>query len=214
MIRRLICVLAALVALNATPGLAQTYNASTPTGMTHSVVDSGALAVFDTTDIATVNSIGVYILASTDHQRRFIIYSETDGILIFLSPPVSRSAGTSMELDTFELPSPVQLDAGKRYLIGAMSDSSAKYGVSYGGPSQTVSGPYIAVSEFYKIDDFTMLSTPLWWDAGRLEVSINQTAAAPDPATVPTLTEWAMILLFMGLAGCAALVLQRRRLTP
>ena len=37
--------------------------------------------------------------------------------------------------------------------------------------------------------------------------------AVPTPATVPTLSEWAMILLGLALAGSAALYLQRRQLT-
>ena len=36
-------------------------------------------------------------------------------------------------------------------------------------------------------------------------------SAAPPPATVPTLTEWAMILLAAGLAAMAGLTLHRRR---
>ena len=34
---------------------------------------------------------------------------------------------------------------------------------------------------------------------------------APPPATVPTLSEWAMILFGLGLAGSAAVIVQRRR---
>ena len=40
-----------------------------------------------------------------------------------------------------------------------------------------------------------------------------QVAAAAAPAAVPTMTEWAMILLGVLLAGGAALTIQRRRLT-
>lgn len=44
-------------------------------------------------------------------------------------------------------------------------------------------------------------------------VSVLGVAAAPPPAPVPTLSEWAMILFGTVLAGGAALYIQRRRLT-
>lgn len=39
-----------------------------------------------------------------------------------------------------------------------------------------------------------------------------RTVSAPAPASVPTMTEWAMILLGLMLAGVAALTIQRRRM--
>jgi hypothetical protein len=40
---------------------------------------------------------------------------------------------------------------------------------------------------------------------------VRTVSAAPPPASVPTMTEWAMILLGLMLAGAAALTIQRRR---
>ncbi len=41
--------------------------------------------------------------------------------------------------------------------------------------------------------------------------TVAKAASTPTPAPVPTMTEWAMILLGMLLAGVAALTIQRRR---
>ena len=49
-------------------------------------------------------------------------------------------------------------------------------------------------------------------DTTRAETSVRNTLTAPAPAPVPTLSEWAMILLGLMLAGGAAIQIQRRRL--
>lgn len=47
---------------------------------------------------------------------------------------------------------------------------------------------------------------------GAYTVSVtNAVGAPPVPAAVPTMTEWAMILFALALAGAAALMIQRRR---
>lgn len=52
-------------------------------------------------------------------------------------------------------------------------------------------------------------------DAGysRAESTVATTFAVGGPATVPTLSEWAMILFGLLLAGGAAVYIQRRRIT-
>lgn len=212
MLKRLTGALAALVALTATPGLAQTYDAPAPT-RTGWTTGNGLVAVFEMTGNATVNTIGIYTATSTSHRRKFLIYNQTDSRFEFVSTDVVRPASPIRSLDTFDLPSPVQLESGKRYMIGTIADNPSGYGTTPEASSPNIVPPFVAVPEYYQVSNFASPDTPNFGLTGRLEVSINPTSAPPTPAAVPTLTEGTMILLGLGLAGGAALVLHRRHLS-
>lgn len=62
----------------------------------------------------------------------------------------------------------------------------------------------------YTLDAVGIFTSRLEKDGYQVEIVNSAAAALPEP--VPTLTEWAMILLGLTLAGGAALMIQRRRL--
>lgn len=81
---------------------------------------------------------------------------------------------------------------------------------AYGSWSPPAYVPGAATSTFGMTLDSDSVSTFVW--AGSDGVIRASRLAAPVPAPVPTLSEWAMILLGLTLAVSAALAIQRRRL--
>lgn len=67
-----------------------------------------------------------------------------------------------------------------------------------------------ANADGYEMSGVVAFDTAVTKGAYRVDVT-NAVGAPPVPAAVPTMTEWAMILFALALAGGAALMIQRRR---
>lgn len=94
----------------------------------------------------------------------------------------------------------IQLDPAKTYLLSIQNVVSGESGRISGNIVDNVPGHY-----FY-------WNGTMWTEDVTGELHFTATfGVAPVPAPIPTLSEWAMILLGVGLAGGAALMIHRRR---
>ncbi len=99
---------------------------------------------------------------------------------------------------TFTPPTPIALEPAKVYAITVRRAIGGEMGDVY-----TASDNYPAGNAIILLSDLSIAALPN-------DLAFSATFV-PTPASVPTLSEWAMILLGVMLAGGAALTLHRRR---
>lgn len=215
--------IAAIAALLATPALAQnidTRAAATSTissfgqSWTHTfgqtfTVPAGQTAISNfslrmETVPNTVGFRGVLMAWDTGTERAV-------GPVLYESADVSTSGATQQDV-TFNIPGTAPVTAGQTYVIFVSTVNSA--GVGAGAMSFTTSD-VLAGGRFYFQDSTTAADwTGMVWDpfaASRdLGVTVNFIPGTP-PATIPTLSEWALIGLTLTLAGAGAVFVTRRR---
>ena len=128
---------------------------------------------------------------------------------------VRSTTGATPQLITFSPPGGVTVVPGQKYVIFATTsrDQAGASGSGYWAIS--VSDPYAGGHAVYLHSE---ADPALWTSAGWTELTfadfgfVATFGAAPAPAPVPTLSEWAMILFGLALAGGAVVMVQRRRL--
>lgn len=201
----------ALTLVIAAPALAQDrtpfddYDPSTEPGL-FAAANQGRSTTITVSAPYEITSITMHTETDDAGQSVFFIYDLTGSTLVHATPAKSFPAGDLLrDSDRF---APIILQPGNQYAIGSVSNVGSRYAIS--GPSPFASG---VVTNQGPARQATGFPTPT--DAGfifgnRLEIRLN---AVPEAAAVPTLSEWAMILLGLMLAGGATLYIQRRRLT-
>lgn len=154
----------------------------------------------------TVNSISVHASITSPDNLKFFIFDRTAGTFLYVSNPEPFSGLGFTEKSSLPF-APVTLLPGRDYAIGAAADQFATF-----SQTDTVSltqGLVTSVDTF-SVVAYEPLAAPSSVDPRRLWLRLN--AIPYVPPTVPTLTEWAMVLFGVLLAGGAALIIQRRRL--
>lgn len=151
-----------------------------------------------------LSSVGVHTRAFSPGDWVFFVYNQTSSTLVYVTAPKAMPTGTMLRSsDRF---APVILQPGQTYSVGAASNVEAIYGVVNSGPNTigvvTNQNPTRRVTGF-----------PTPTDAGfamqyRMQIVLNRVAQP-----VPTLSEWAIILMGLMLAGGATMMIQRRRIT-
>ena len=140
--------------------------------------------------------IGASSTATTMTPKVYEIDSQT-GHLTLIWTGAAHNVGTSLTRQTFEVNA--NIDPSKKYLLG-IENSTPDYKIVFQNTSDPNSYPNGSV--FFITD--TMLLHSMDMDA------IFSATFTTSPA-IPTLTEWAMILLALGLAGGASVAILRRR---
>jgi hypothetical protein len=179
-----------------------------PNGYGVTINDGGYLARVSVTVPTTISAIAQQSNATSSVNVKFIVRNQTNGTNLYVSQPKVFGADASgvytfKQSDVF---SNITLQPGVVYSIGIISEGlqSVRY----------LTGPVPAQN------DITMTGTvfvssyaaPMVVGSGSEKFSLRLIGpAAPAPAPIPTLSEWALILLGVLLAGGAALTLHRRR---
>ena len=139
---------------------------------------------------------------------------------------IAGTASAQIVLPSAQVGSPysASLTSPSGYITPAYATSVAPPGLAVGGSTltgtPTTAGTYVfsvnvtgsAASTCMMpspIPPYMLVPTPCFLPASTIQTYQMQVVAAP--AAVPTMTEWAMILLGLMLAGCAAVMIQRRR---
>lgn len=150
-----------------------------------------------------------FLVSSPDAEFTNSIHELVDGKpgpSLWTGPP--RTAGSvPYEYVPFIVAPPIDLDQGKKYILlfnkVDASEGSQLFMIRHSDAAYDDGGVLI-----YEIPD-----GPSWVLQPDENYAMEATfSPSPLPATIPTLSEWAMILLGVALAGGAALVIQRRRM--
>lgn len=151
-----------------------------------------------------ITGITTMSLGAAPHNQKFVIYNQTTTTFLYVSAPKAFPADVAATAKASDPFPAVTLLPGNTYLIGATAD--------------------IATTQYYDVGPVTQGAVTSVSSNGNL---INYAAPVVDccygvrsalrlsstpPATIPTLSEWAMILFGLLLAGGAAVMIQRRRL--
>lgn len=161
-----------------------------------------------------VTSIEAPNRVTSDNNQKFFIIDSSTNTLVYASPPKAFAAdGFTVTYKASDLFPAVTLQTGKTYYIGAIVDQSAYYpfrsppaAVTQGVVTNAINagmGPSNG-----NVDNY---ANPTIGSDGVAQSPIRLNTV-PVPAPVPTMTEWAMILLGLMLAGGAAMMIQRRRM--
>ena len=110
--------------------------------------------------------------------------------------PDQTLSGTTARVVTFDFDAPVV--AGQQYML-ALEVVSGDGEIEVVDPGSYADGFWLQV--------YMNASSPFANKDARFTAEFGQAA----PAAIPTMTEWAMILMALAMAGGAAVVLQRRR---
>lgn len=128
---------------------------------------------------------------------------------------VRSTTGATPQLVTFSPPGGVTVVPGQKYVIFATTSRDQAGASGTGDWAAAYSNPYAGGDAVY----LTSGADPaLWTSTGWTVLTfadfgfVATFGAAPAPAPVPTLSEWAMILFGLMLAGGAVVMVQRRRL--
>lgn len=141
------------------------------------------------------------------------VNSHATGPALYESAPRS-TTGATPQLITFSPPGGVTVTPGQKYVIFATT-SRDQTGASGEGCWEASSSNLYAGGDLVFINN--SVDTAAWttttWAVRAVDFGfVANFGAAPAPAPVPTLSEWAMILFGLILAGGAAVMVQRRRL--
>lgn len=131
------------------------------------------------------------------------------GPVLYESSDVNTTGATAQDV-TFTIPGSVAVTPGQTYVIflSAVNSTGPDAGNLRRTNSDVIPSGRISVQATASPADWTGQSWQQFPPAVDLAVTVNFTPAA---APVPTMSEWAMILLGTILAGGAALYIQRRR---
>lgn len=151
---------------------------------------------------ATANFRGVLMAWDTTNNRPI-------GPVLYQSADVSTTDSTRQEI-IFTIPGEAEVAAGQTYVVFGTTANSvgSGQGLWAWAPDVYPGGHLVFLNATTSADWIT--SSWSRNSSGDLGFTVQFGAAAPAP--VPTMTEWAMILLGVMLAGSAAVILQRRRM--
>ena len=131
------------------------------------------------------------------------------GPVLYESNDVNTTGATAQDV-TFTIPGSVPVTPGQTYVIflSAVNSTGPEAGNLWRTTSDVIPNGRVSVQATASPADWTGQPWQQFPQTTDLAVTVNFTAAA---APVPTMSEWAMILLGTILAGGAALYIQRRR---
>lgn len=187
--------------------LAQTVYESRPTSNFTTLNDGGYLARVQVATPFEITAVGQETRAFGPTNVRFIVHNDTTNTFLYVSPtksvPDDAGAYTFKQSDPFPA---ITLVPGNTYSIGVMTQGT--FGQQYAGANAVA--PQNGVTQIgYRL--FQTFGTPVAGASGTQSFSLRLVRAAP--VSVPTLSESAMILFGLILAGGAALYVQRRQIT-
>ena len=200
------------LAISATPALAQAeFRDDAPTNYTDTGNNVAFAAAITVSAPYTVTSIEALTQVTVAHNQKFFIIDASGNEVVYVSPPKAFAAdGPAAAYKVSDLFPAVTLQPGKIYYIGAIADQLAIYPFRF---------PRAAVTQGVVTNGGTgngganNYANPRLGLSGAAQVPIRlNTIFVPVPTPVPTMTEWAMILLGVMLAGSAAVIIQRRRM--
>lgn len=141
--------------------------------------------------------------------------SRAVGPSLYASPPRT-TTGATKQIVTFTPAASVPVTAGQTYVIFAStSQDQAGAPAATGGWDGSTANVYAGGGAVFQNNG---TDTTTWtgsvWSTPVFDFGFTTTfGAAVAPVSVPTMTEWALILFGAIMAGGAALYIQRRRLT-
>ncbi len=203
------------LAISATPALAQSaFRDDAPTNDGDTQISAFAALITVTAPYA-VTSIEAPNRVTSANNQKFAIIDASTNTLVYASPPKAFAAdGPTATYKASDLFPAVTLQTGKTYYIGAIVDRSAYYPFRF-PPAVVTQGVVTnagkAGTGFATNGGINSYANPTMGYNGLAHSPIRLNTF-PVPTPVPTMTEWAMILLGLMLAGGAALMVQSRRM--
>lgn len=198
-----VCVLAG----SASAASAATVYEFSPSGPSYQVNGDGLLANITTSSPLIITSVAQRTLSTTSVGMRFMVYDITNDTLLYLSPektfPSDSGIPSFKRSDDFPA---ITLQAGNNYAIGMMTNQLQRlYYQTAEPPVQNgITNRGWANTSGY-VNGVPIIPQP----AG-FSVSLQLSYDVP-PVSVPTLSEWSLILMGVLLVGGAAFVIQRRQ---
>ena len=174
---------------------------------TSEIRGAGTPVVANVTVTAPTSIVRISTLSEglSPHNQKFVIYNLTTSTFLYVSPPKAFPADTGPTIKTSDPFAALTLMPGNTYLIGATADIGT---TQYYGSGNVTQGAVTNVSANGNLFNY---ATPTINCCHGVRSALRL-EAAPPPASVPTMSEWAMILFALMLAGGAAMMIQRRRL--
>lgn len=206
-------IVAASLICSATPALAQTaFNDDAPTNL-GTVRTTAFSALITVTAPYAVTSISTPNLVNAANNQKFVIIDSSTNTVLYVSSPKAFARDSAATYKTSDPFPAVTLQPGKYYYIGAIVDRNTYY--PYRGTAIPVTQGVVtngAGAGGASSGNITNYANPSAGAAGGVQVPIRLVGSPVSlPTPVPTMTEWAMILMGVMLAGVAALTIQRRR---
>ena len=200
-------IVAGLITMACGAAAAQTVYQTNPAGAATGVSDGGYLTRITVDAPLAITAVGQETSASASTNMKAVIYDESTGSFVFIGPEISVS-GDASGVYTFKQSAsfaPITLVTGRTYAIGLVTEGAqliryntapvpAQNGVTQGG--YRYAADYLA---------------PAVGGPSTEQFSLLLVSGPPPPQPVPTLSEWAMILLGLMLAGTAAVMVGRRQ---
>lgn len=152
-----------------------------------------------------ITGITTMSMAGSAHNQKFVIYNNTTSTFLYISAPKAFPADggpTAKASDPFPA---VTLLPGNVYLIGATADVATTQYYQVGG--NVTQGAVTSSSTNGNLSNYASPTANCCFGV-RSALRLSST----PPATIPTMSEWAMILFGLLLAGGAAVMIQQRRL--
>lgn len=204
------------LAISATPASAQAaFYDDAPTNDSDTANNFAFTAAITVSAPYTVTSIEALTRVTAAHNQKFFIMDASTNAVVYVSPPKAFAAdGPTATYKVSDLFPAVTLQPGKTYYIGAIADQSAIYPFRFPAAAVTqgvvTNGVNAGLGSNGVVNNY---STPFvaFGSGAQVPIRLN-TIFVPVPAPVPTMTEWAMILLGLMLAGSAAVLIQRRQM--
>lgn len=207
-------IVAASLICSATPALAQTtFNDDAPTNL-GTVSTTAFSALITVTAPYAVTSISVPNRVNAVNNQKFVIIESSTNTVLYVSSPKAfvRDSASATYKTSDPFPA-VTLLPGKYYYIGAIVDRLTYY--PYRGTVIPVTQGVVtngAGAGGASNGNILNYANPSAGADGGGQVPIRLVGSPVSlPTPVPTMTEWAMILMGVMLAGVAALTIQRRR---
>ena len=208
------------VAFMATAGAAQawTYEGPNANAQGASTPTSYSLSHIRVTGDYIIGGIGVPIHTAAGYVHgKIVVYDLSDTSRPIYSFNLSRQVPRAQKVWVEISPSSLSLQNGRDYAIGFVPGSNFYGSVYYNdnspGTEPDVS-PSSAIQTIGNVNRNFVSSTNRSFGL-KLELVAGLNISPPviegDAEEIPTLTEWSMILLALGLGGGAAIVLSRRR---
>jgi len=202
------------LAISATPASAQAaFYDDAPTNDSDTGNNVAYTASITVSAPYTVTSIEALTRVTVAHNQKFFIMDASTNAVVYVSPAKAFAAdGPAATFKASDLFPAVTLQPGKTYYIGAIADQFTIYPFRF-PPAPVTQGVVTNGSNGNGV--VNSYATPFVAFGGGASVPIRlNTIFVPVPTPVPTMTEWAMILLGLMLAGGAAVLIQRRQMAP
>ncbi len=223
MLSRFAWVIAFLSLAIGTPALAQNIDTRAAATGTVNTFGYSAVQTFGQTFTVPAGQSGVssfsFKLASVPATTTFrgvlmqwdTVNNRAIGPVLYQSGDMNTTGATVQDV-TFNIPGSAAVIAGQTYVIfGSIVNSAGSGGGGWSfTPTDAQPGGEFVFQSAPSQSDWTGTVWTTNFPTRDAGVTVNFVAA---PAAVPTLSEWAMILFGLMLAGSAAVYIQRRRLT-